>query len=307
MNKETVLYGFGNWVEIHYMWIKNHFNIVGVYDQNPDKKAYADEVGWKFLTVDELVAQRYDNILLGSVREVEIKKFLVDDLKIEREILSGNQLYFEEQKILSETIVCQKDGQNPDLIFYILNSGEASLTRGLMNHFCDAIFETKKALEHGWIPVVDMKNYFTCYHDTIQQVGNVNPWEYYFEQPNDSFTLENALESQNIVYMTGLFGRWENLMAREYSVFLDKFSRKLLHDCYVKNIQLSKKAQFEYSRYKKILFDDKGDGKILSVFIRGTDYTEGKAYMHAIQPSLEQIVEKVRYAISEWGGYNPSM
>lgn len=304
MKKSTILYGIGNWVDIHYMWIKNNFNITGVFDRNPEKRKRAEEAGWKFLSEDELKEQSYDNILLGSVREEEIKKYLIEDLNIEKEIISGNQMYYEEWIKKEGTVICNGNGRNSDKTFLIIGPGEKSLAIGLMNLFTDAVFGAEKAAEHNWIPVIDLKNYYTCYHESILQVGHINPWEYFFCQPNNFFTLEDALESQNQVYMTEGSRYWENIFQRFEAVYDDKIHRWQLHRIYEKAISLSEYAKKQYIYYKKLLFNKKAPGKTLAVFIRGTDYTEGKAYMHPIQPSLEQVADKVRSAISEWGGEN---
>ena len=68
-------------------------------------------------------------------------------------------------------------------------------------------------------------------------------------------------------------------------------------------MHLSNRVLKEYQEVRKKIFDpykEAGD-KILGVSIRGTDYSALKPYLHDIQPTLEQVSDKIREAIRDWG------
>lgn len=75
-----------------------------------------------------------------------------------------------------------------------------------------------------------------------------------------------------------------------------------MHNIYKENIVLSDDLKTELESQYKLLFSHvQEQDKVLGVSVRGTDYTAMKPYRHHIQPSIEQICEKIAYAISEWG------
>lgn len=154
----------------------------------------------------------------------------------------------------------------------------------LCTHLCVYISFIAYALQKGWIPVIDMKNYPNIYLED-SEIGVSNAWEKFFRQPLD-VRLEDIPTNARKIYSS--------------SVFLPKrtpFLTSLLRD------------QDEYSLYRSIYQDfvhysdgirqyieDElyliSDCNVLGVLCRGTDYTELKPKCHPIQPSIKQALEK---------------
>lgn len=57
----------------------------------------------------------------------------------------------------------------------------------------------KYAVERGWIPVIDYQNYFLIGIQDEGKRGKENAWEYYFEQPDTRYSLEEVYQSRNVV------------------------------------------------------------------------------------------------------------
>lgn len=155
---------------------------------------------------------------------------------------------------------------------------------GLCTHLCVYISFIAYALQRGWIPVIDMKNYPNIYLED-SEIGVSNAWEKFFRQPLD-VRLEDIPRNARKIYSSSLF-----LPKRT------PFLSSLLHD------------QDEYSLYRSIYQDfvhysdgigsyieDElrliSDCNVLGVLCRGTDYTGLKPKGHPIQPSIRQALEK---------------
>jgi len=87
---------------------------------------------------------------------------------------------------------------NKDKTFYVIRTDN-------MQHWgigttCSMVLNNiKYAVNRGWIPVVDYQNYFLA---GIQDEGNrneENAWEYYFEQPDQNYSLEEVYQSKNVI------------------------------------------------------------------------------------------------------------
>lgn len=57
----------------------------------------------------------------------------------------------------------------------------------------------KYAVDRGWIPVIDYQNYFLVGIQDEEKRGKENAWEYYFEQPDPRYSLEEVYRSRNVI------------------------------------------------------------------------------------------------------------
>ena len=143
------------------------------------------------------------------------------------------------------------------------------------------------AEKKGYTPVVDMKHYPNIYlYD--DEVGKVNSWEYYFEQPG-GLSLEKALSCRK--YIISKDSMHHYFRAQGY---IDFYNRDGELD-YWRGICR------KYIRFSKPVLDviehesQKFAGKrVLGVSVRGTDYTSRKPAHHPVQPTIEQAVAKAR-------------
>ncbi|MBQ7543907.1 MAG: O-fucosyltransferase family protein [Synergistaceae bacterium] len=165
---------------------------------------------------------------------------------------------------------------------------------GLFSYFITILGGIDYADRKGYIPVVDMKNYPNAYLYP-SELGQVNAWEYYFEQPGN-VALDEALScrkyilgkdsaclsrpSQSAEFFYGLDGKldyWRGL-CRKYIRFTPAVLERLG--------ELRRKAE---SR------------RVLGVLVRGTDYAALKPKGHPIPPTAEQAIAKTREALQEEG------
>lgn len=79
--------------------------------------------------------------------------------------------------------------------YYIIRPPKAQ--NGLFGLYVDVVGKAPFALEKGYKPVVDFKNYTTVYSGEAHD-GNDNVWKCFFEQPFDN-SLENAYEDSHIL------------------------------------------------------------------------------------------------------------
>ena len=165
---------------------------------------------------------------------------------------------------------------------------------GLFSYFITILGGIAYADRKGLIPVVDMKNYPNAYLYP-SELGRVNAWEYYFEQPG-GLALDNALSCRRYIlgkdaacfawppqsaeFFCGLDGKLEywRALCRKYIRFTPAVLERLGH------------------------LRQKADGRrVLGVLVRGTDYAALKPKGHPIPPTAEQAIAKTREALQEEG------
>ena len=295
--KRVLLYGMGRWIENHHWWLKRYFHIVAAYDRDQSKKKKSEEeFGIPFYSLEELKEKKYDTILITSTYVTEISNYLRGELKLDVEIVSGDDLYEEWMEQHSHGQMDHFGDKYKDLDFCIIQRGKGTNGAGLFSMFCYCIRGLKQAEEQGCIPVIDMKNCYSCYHDCFEQVGKINVWELFFEQLQTEYKLDDIWNAYNVT----LSDYYEVL---EADLITDLTVRAEWHSLYKKYIRISDRVQKEYDLIKKKIMEphlNNGE-KILGVSVRGTDYTKKKPYKHYIQPSKEQIAEKIREVMEPWG------
>ena len=137
---------------------------------------------------------------------------------------------------------------------------------------------------HGMLPVVDMKNVISAYLFE-DEVGYVNAWEYYFEQPS-GISLEEAECSKETVRLT--VGKYP-VPRQDFALFTNQDGQlDYWRGICRKYIRFSQ-AVLDRLEHEKTKFSGK---KVLGVSLRGTDYTALKLRNHAVQPAYEQVIAK---------------
>ena len=131
--------------------------------------------------------------------------------------------------------------------------------------------------------MVDLKNLPTMYHEN-DEVGKVNIWERYYEQPA-GISLDDVSSYRKVIYgdysspRTELFRFWYSgnpMNAHQYPS---------LHQRYIRIN--GKMQQLVEQVADKLGFAGE---KVLGVIARGTDYIALKPEMHAIPPSVEKMI-----------------
>lgn len=163
---------------------------------------------------------------------------------------------------------------------------------GLFAYYVTMLARIEYALRHQMIPVIDMKNYANTFHSE-NDVGKINTWELFFEQPCN-ISLEEALNSGKARYV------WNDIPSYHPNDSLDFLYNDAIvayyHTVAQKYIRFQPSVMKVLKDKEKEIFGEEELGKrerILGVLARGTDYTGLRPYFNPIQPDLEQIIEKI--------------
>lgn len=181
--------------------------------------------------------------------------------------------------------------ENEDKTFFVVRRREMYI--GLFSYYLTNVYQVGKALEQGYIPVIDMQNNPNMYLKK-EQIGKVNAWEFYFQQPC-GYSLVDISRSKSVIWGSG----WvEDIFPyNDVSFLLDKNGEinkwKQVAQTY---FRLSDEAQKRVDEVKELL----GEKKTLGVLCRGTDYTSNKPRGHHIQPSVNEMCEKIDDVLAQY-------
>lgn len=174
--------------------------------------------------------------------------------------------------------------ENADKIFYVVR--RATCKVGLFSYVMTNLGLIKYALEKGYIPVIDMKSMRNTYLED-EQVGKTNAWEFYFKQPC-GYSLEDINRSKNIILSSGLIT--EKNMYPDQSMLLDLYKTNYWREIVSRYLKVNEIIQIEVDNIYQELF---GTKKVLGVLARGTDYIHNRPFNHPIQPTVEELQEKI--------------
>ncbi len=165
-------------------------------------------------------------------------------------------------------------------------------TIGLMTHICLYLAHIEYAVARGYIPVIDMQSFENMFLEK-DEVGKINSWEFYFNQP--FFRLDEI--KNNIIYSSP---RIAPLSPDMQSVLNEDESLKwkILYKNFIRfNNQTNTYIQQEYSNLIK-------GKKVLGVLYRGTDYKKLIPKNHPITPDITDFINKIKVLINEWGDFD---
>lgn len=173
--------------------------------------------------------------------------------------------------------------ENKGKEFYVVRRASAKV--GLFSLVLTSLGYIKYALEQGYIPIVDMQNYSSFYQGA--RTENKNIWEYFFEQPC-KWNLEDIVKSNKVILGNGIISKDIEYPDDNIAYDTQKFEFwKAVADEYLK---VNEDIRKEADRIAEELF---GTSKILGILARGTDYVNMRPYNHPIQPTAEQLMEKI--------------
>ena len=209
------------------------------------------------------------------MKEGKLKEFLQSNKVVNRLVV----LHKEKEKHVSYGI------ENPDKTFFVIRRNAPDA--GLFSFVITNVGWIKYAIDHGYIPVVDMEYYYNIYI-TKENVGKENAWDFYFKQPC-GYCLEDIKYSKNII-ISSLNAAAENPDFKNEN-YLRKW--KPIADKY---LHLSDVVQYETNKKMGNLFKD---SRVLGVLCRGTDYVATKPHGHPIQPDPNLVIEKARITMEK--------
>lgn len=184
------------------------------------------------------------------------------------------------------------EGRYPDKTFFIIRPGKIFMGLAALEQLIAG--SCAYAKRRGYIPVVDFRNSWTIYHEE-GEVGKINTWEYYYEQPG-GYSLEEALSAKHTIIDGG------------YVPFL--VFQKLW---YIDNPAMYESSFSVFNRYIRLNTAVKesiapecnrlcqSGKKLLGVVCRGTDYVGMQPAGHAVPPTAVEAIETARTVMREHG------
>lgn len=183
--------------------------------------------------------------------------------------------------------------KNADKTFYVIGwNDERGGLFWLVNKVCMHI---AYALDNGYIPVVDLKNYITQYSlKNVKERENV--WEMFFKQPA-GYGLEDVAGSKNVI-----INRMSPAPSKKYLMGQAEFYDQPERIAYFRNIFkqyiLPNDKTLEYLKAKEQQLLE-GKGRVLGILCRGTDYVVARPKNHPVQPDVKQIIKDARLVMKE--------
>lgn len=150
-------------------------------------------------------------------------------------------------------------------------------------------------MEHGYIPIIDQKNYYNQYLN-INNLSNENSWEYFFLQPM-GYSLDDIKKSANIVLSNKLSMPNKRFTIDPY-IFEDKKRLVYFKDLFNKYILFNENTKKYLLNNYNTIFSDKIN--VLGVLCRGTDYLWKKPYGHPRQPEPVEVINKAIEIIKKY-------
>ena len=175
-----------------------------------------------------------------------------------------------------------------DKIFYIIgidfhDEGLMSIVNSVMTHI-------EYALDRGYTPVVNMKDFQSIYHKE-----NENVWEYFFEQPcgynlSDVYGAHNIILSMNVQYPKG------------YSFEGGNQKRIEKIRCIYKDYLRPGQNLQSYLNESLNTIKSYKEG-VIACICRGTDYINTIIGLPK-QPTADMVIEKLKMFVSKYGVSN---
>ena len=150
---------------------------------------------------------------------------------------------------------------------------------GLFSNFIVFAGRIRRALENGWLPVVDMQNYPNAYLPP-EKLGKENSWEYFFEQPL-RIGLEQAYSGENIILCpeSGIPIPYDSMAFFENRGSILTEWRMLVK---LGLLKIKPAIMQEIAAVRQKLFAP--NDRVLGVLLRGTDYVTRRLNNHPIPP-----------------------
>lgn len=176
--------------------------------------------------------------------------------------------------------------EHADKIFYIIRRRE--VYTGLLSDLITYVYKTKLAVDAGYIPIIDMQTSENIYLKK-DEVGRINAWEYYFKQPG-GYSLKDIEKARNVIRGSGYTE--ECFPYLDVNYVLNKVGDFSVYQSITKRYfhLSSEAAEIVESFYNHNFMGQ----RMLGVLCRGTDYTQNKPSRHPVQPSLEEVFEKIK-------------
>lgn len=155
---------------------------------------------------------------------------------------------------------------------------------GLFSYFTIFLGGIHYCLENNLIPIIDM-----CTYDNIYQDGlHINSWELFFEQPCGY----GLTEKENAEYMDC------DIIRERPDICMDFLTNEKKINFWRQICKQYIRLKDNVKQYVEHRFDEYmphgREKETIGVLCRGTDYTNLKPYGHPIQPSVREVIAKIK-------------
>lgn len=178
----------------------------------------------------------------------------------------------------------------PDNTFYVIRRHASRA--GLFSFVMTNLAAIECAVAQDYIPVIDMQNSINPMI-TSNEVGKVNAWERFYDQPC-GYSLDDIARAQNVILGSiqapAQFPEYDMLAHPEEVTHW----RKLYHQYIHVRPEISEAAEnYIHQRFSV--------GRTIGVLYRGTDYVMNKPYDHPIQPKVSAVIAHCHKVMREFG------
>lgn len=218
--------------------------------------------------------------MINIIKKIIIKKII--NAQVDKPINNSRSEKFNFLKRGSKYFINSYGDKNKNKIFYVMKVDR--IGGGLFSNVLFVLNHLKIAEKLGFIPVVDMENFFTRYNEKNKVNGTNNSWLYYFKQVS-KYNLSDVYKSNKVILTENFF---PPDMPRNYKE--DKDYLRI----YKKYIKIHKHFFKQTSNFAKKNF--KGQ-KVLGVHFRGTSMRT--ITNHPFPPTPEQMINAVDKLISK--------
>lgn len=183
---------------------------------------------------------------------------------------------------------------NPDITFFVIRRRPPA-----WGFFSNLMFVLQGIIysdEHGYVPIVDMENYWVSELSSSKKVnGTFNAWCYFFNQVSN-YSLNDVYRSKNVILSNG-----SRILNSEHW-FSD---RRLLFSANTEKLKYISKIIQKYISLNRPTSNYVGDIKrelkwqpneTLGIFIRGTNYVSFKGPQAPV-PDLALMISEIKTAL----------
>lgn len=257
------------------------------YQMFPMYKEYFQKLSFLSLNeISKLREYKYDYIILTELSNTEFNTESEDELTLQNKMILRliDEFGVKQSAVLPSSTFMMIYADNERWLSYGDEySDKTFLEIRLMGYAGWGLYfhvvsrNVLYAYKKGYIPVVNM---MACHNTYLEEdeVGKVNAWEKFFEQPA-GYTMSDVYRAKNVI-----------LASLEQEVCDNPdFYRTLI---------MKPRLQSMFDSYMETFYSHE---RTLGVLYRGTDYVNLKPYNHPIQPTLSEMLDKVEEKRQEWG------
>lgn len=189
--------------------------------------------------------------------------------------------------------------RNRDKTFFVISCNNTAM--GLYSLIFYILPFIAYAVRKKYIPVIDLKAYLPLIQDE-DRTGIENAWEYYYEQPEKQYTLEEVYQSRHVIIMVdGAFRikmpRWNEMFPTDSKTL--EYWHKVIASYIRLNDDLEKRVTAERQKICK------PGQKVLGVGVRaglraGAMRNQALFNAHPKVPTCEEMMDLVENKMREW-------